>query len=343
MLPIEGQLNLSKILIVTLFLALTSEIIKSQSLKLEYVKYFGNETLQGDEKYLAGGDTFSRIASISVNDEYLYILDSDFKKIVTFDKISGKLMKITLGGYGRGPGEFDLPLSISSDDDNNFIVYDYGNRKISFFELEDGVYNEIKVPYSSRSITQTNNHIWIGAMNRFDNYVYSFRKGDNPINNAAFDGFIDVSDEELEYAVNGVISFIDNFNNDSIILASHIPSVWYKIGNGNIEKFGNPVQPESKATIGRDGVMSIENHVAGICYLDNTYVVVMWIHFPEGGDQRHVALDVYDSNGSYIERVKMNDKIYSNIACTRESNSIYLTTNNPYPRVEEFRFVSATP
>lgn len=336
--------TLFKILyLLSLFFAISLTESFCQSFQIEYIRSYGSEDFDSSTSNIAGGEVFSRISSISVNDSYLYVLDSHFKKVSVFERESGKLIKVSLGGYGRGPGEFDLPLSISSGDNNNFIVYDYGNRKISFFDLEDGVYNEVKVPYSSRSITQTSNHIWIGAMNRFDNYVYSFRKDENHVNTAAFDEHIDVSENELEYAVNGVISFVDDFNDDSIILASHIPTIWYKIGNGNIEKFGNTVHPESKATIGRDGVRSIENHVAGICYLDNNYVIVMWIHFPEGGDQRHVSLDVYDSNGSYLDRVMMDDKIYSNITCTRNSNSIYLATTNPYPRVEELRFVKTIP
>lgn len=328
-------------LLIVFVISLTDVV--SQTSQIEFIQSFGSEDFDANSTYSAGGEIFSRISSISVNDHYLYVLDSHLQKIAVFERESGELIKVSLGGYGRGPGEFELPLSISSGDDNNFIVYDYGNRKISFFDLEDGVYNEVKVPYSSRSIAQTNEFIWIGAMNHFDNYVYSFRKDETPVNTAAFDEHIDVSQAELEYAVNGVISFVDNFNNDGIIMASHIPSIWYKIGNGNIEKFGKPVHPDSKATIGRDGVRSIENHVAGICYLDNKYVVVMWIHFPERGDQRHVALDVYSSNGSYIDRIKIKDKIYSNIACTRNSNRIYLATTSPYPRVEEFRFVSAAP
>lgn len=324
-------------------LVMTSEDLKSQSLRLEYVKSFGSDTLSKDGNFAAGGDIFARISSITVNNDYLYVLDSDFKKIVIFDKISGKLIKVSLGGYGRGPGEFESPLSITSDDDNNFIVYDYGNRKLSFFDLEDGVYNEVKVPFSSRSITKSSIHIWIGALNSFDNYVYSFREGDNPTFTASFDKFIYVSQEELDYSVNGVISFVDAFNSDSIILASHIPTVWYKIGNGKTERFGNSVHPESKATIGRDGVRTIENHTAGICQLNNKYVVIMWIHFPKNSDMRHVSLDFYDTKGTYIDRVGINDKIYSSITCSKNSNSIYLATTNPYTRVEEFRFMNTSP
>ena len=76
---------------------------------------------------------FSTIRNIAVDDEErIFILDSKEKKIIVFDK-NGVFIK-TFGRIGQGPGEFQIPSSVSYSSKGEIMVLDVA--KLLFFSLD---------------------------------------------------------------------------------------------------------------------------------------------------------------------------------------------------------------
>jgi len=64
----------------------------------------------------------------------IFVVDMKASDIKVFDK-TGQFVR-TIGKKGEGPGEFNMPLGIIVTPDNELIVEDMMNRRLSYFTLE---------------------------------------------------------------------------------------------------------------------------------------------------------------------------------------------------------------
>jgi hypothetical protein len=64
----------------------------------------------------------------------IYIMDSKEANIKVFDG-RGRFLR-TIGKKGQGPGELEVPESMDLFHQNQIAVYDPGNRRLNFFDLE---------------------------------------------------------------------------------------------------------------------------------------------------------------------------------------------------------------
>ncbi len=92
-----------------------------------------------------GGQTalFQSIRSFRV--DYLgniYVLDSRAPKLIKFDSRGNVLFSI--GRKGQGPGEFMVPTMMALGKRNSILVYDVGNRRLTYFSAETGALLEEK-------------------------------------------------------------------------------------------------------------------------------------------------------------------------------------------------------
>lgn len=89
--------------------------------KLEEDLIIGNEN---DENYL-----FHKIRDVDVDqDGNIYVVDLGNRRVQVFSK-NGIYIR-TLGRFGQGPGEFELPHTINIDEDRgNIIVADRSRRR----------------------------------------------------------------------------------------------------------------------------------------------------------------------------------------------------------------------
>ncbi len=102
--------------------------------------------VEGKEEYI-----FSRIRDVDVDGKgNIYVLDSGEAHIKVFNK-NGEYVR-TIGKKGQGPGEMQLPGSISLTPGNEVIINDGGARHLHFFNLS-GDY--------LKSISQTNMSMFI--------------------------------------------------------------------------------------------------------------------------------------------------------------------------------------
>jgi DNA-binding beta-propeller fold protein YncE len=81
--------------------------------------------------------TWDKEESIFISDGYIN------SRVAKFDK-NGDWVK-QWGTPGSGPGEFNTPHSIASDNDGNIYVADRGNRRIQVFDHDGNVLREIKI------------------------------------------------------------------------------------------------------------------------------------------------------------------------------------------------------
>lgn len=93
----------------------------------------------------AGGQTalFQSIRSFRVDNlGNIYVLDSRAPKLIKFDSRGNVLFSI--GRKGQGPGEFMVPLMMELGKQNSILVYDLGNRRLSYFSADSGALLEEK-------------------------------------------------------------------------------------------------------------------------------------------------------------------------------------------------------
>lgn len=75
---------------------------------------------------------------VNVADEYLVISDSDTEGFIKVFKLPELEYLYSWGRQGRGPNEFEfIPLNEINTDGNNIIFYDFGNRTLRKYEVND--------------------------------------------------------------------------------------------------------------------------------------------------------------------------------------------------------------
>jgi len=86
---------------------------------------------------------FQSIRSFRVdNSGNIYVLDSRAPKLIKFDSRGNVLFSI--GRKGQGPGEFMVPTMMELGKQNSILVYDLGNRRLSYFSADSGALLEEK-------------------------------------------------------------------------------------------------------------------------------------------------------------------------------------------------------
>ena len=97
---------------------------------------FDGQSLSG--KKLIGQNLFDRPRGLKVNNNKVYVCDSDNNKILVFDRELNYITRIG-GGEGSGPGQFKWQNDIAWDSSSMLYVADMGNDRIQVFD-EDGRY-----------------------------------------------------------------------------------------------------------------------------------------------------------------------------------------------------------
>jgi len=66
----------------------------------------------------------------------IYVLDSRARKLIKFD--AGGNILFSIGQKGQGPGEFMAPTMMELGKQDSILVYDVGNRRLSYFSADTG-------------------------------------------------------------------------------------------------------------------------------------------------------------------------------------------------------------
>jgi len=90
------------------------------------------------------GVYFNKITDIASDSQNnIYILDRKEKGLYKFSE-EGKFQK-KIGRYGRGPGEFERPISVFIDDKDNIYILDSQNRRVEVFKNNGNFTKSIKL------------------------------------------------------------------------------------------------------------------------------------------------------------------------------------------------------
>lgn len=125
---------------------------------------------EGQEEYI-----LSIINSLAVDDEEnIYVLDMQLKKVRVFDS-KGQYLRTIGGGGGQGPGEVRVPVQIQITSQNEIKIFDMPARSLNFFSLDGNFQRRtplIKMPFPATSIIDSNGDL-IG--------YFMFAEEDEPI------------------------------------------------------------------------------------------------------------------------------------------------------------------
>lgn len=75
---------------------------------------------------------------------HLYVLDTGNRRVQVFDT-TGELVR-TVGREGRGPGEFQYPVSLMVNRDGSVRVHDFARRNVARFGREGDYIDEVRAP-----------------------------------------------------------------------------------------------------------------------------------------------------------------------------------------------------
>jgi len=99
-------------------------------------KYDKNLKYLGEFKF---GDEFSPGDIIVNKDGDICVINTPKHEVLVLSSSGEK--KYSFGGYGEEKGKFEVPVSLTSDDNGNIYVYDTGNKKINKFKNGNYVSN----------------------------------------------------------------------------------------------------------------------------------------------------------------------------------------------------------
>jgi len=136
----------------------------------------------GDEEALEDF-IFSQIRSVTVDEEEnIYVLDSKEIRIKVFDK-NGKPLR-TFGKKGQGPGEIQMPTRMYLTSEKEILIYDQGNRRLSFYSCDGQCLREISTAkyFFSRTIPDSQGNIITQQLIPGDKVLYEIKKYDLDLN-----------------------------------------------------------------------------------------------------------------------------------------------------------------
>lgn len=83
-----------------------------------------------------GGRELARIGGVAeASTGDVYVLDRSYQKIVVFNR-DGALLKLMVGGQGRGPGEFQRARGLAVSEGGEVVIYDDEQRRFSLFDSD---------------------------------------------------------------------------------------------------------------------------------------------------------------------------------------------------------------
>jgi len=140
------------------------------------------EDLSIGEAESGGEYMFSQIRDIAVDEaENIYVLDMKERQIKVFDE-KGRYLR-TIGKKGQGPGELGIPAFMSITNQNEVVVEDPGNRRLTYYALNGDFLSSTstaKMTIAQTKIDSLGNIL--GVVQNIEKKVWEIRKFDPDFN-----------------------------------------------------------------------------------------------------------------------------------------------------------------
>lgn len=138
------------------------------------------EDLTIGKKIQSEEPVFIDISVIQVDSNgHIYVLDGRARRIRVFDKEGNHIR--SFGREGQGPGEFQLANDMVLTPDENIMVLDRGNYRLSFFSKEGELLKEVsvsKIPHIFRIYPDSDGNYTARINLRGQKYIYQIKKLD---------------------------------------------------------------------------------------------------------------------------------------------------------------------
>ena len=301
---------------------------------LNEIASYGARSLDNNSKLPAGGSTFGNISDIEVTeDNKLLVLDNEFRKIVVF-KDNGEIERVILGGFGRGPGEFQLPTALTIGPQKQIIVYDYNLRQLTYFSAAGEYLTSEHVRVPSKNILYHDGSIWIAILSSRGSFVSHKLINDDKLNYE-----LAVSEDDLNYSPRGSVGWLGISKSKNILVAATRPGIWYKREDGEFKKYGKLLVRSSGKVY--KGMWVNPGANRSIDAIGENYIALVWSKrdMNDPLEIESFLLEIFKIDGKHIGTIKLPFKWISAFSTSKDGRHVYIATNEPFPRVVRYEFI----
>lgn len=307
------------------------------SYSLEVVGTFGDSTPAAPGSGLPhGGAALARIAAIrGAADGSVYVLDSEFKKVVQYAG-DGSVLRILGKGAGEGPGEFRLPTALDVLDDGRVVVYDYSLGRLTFFSPSGEVERVLAIGRQWKDFLLDDSLV---VASRF-----STRSELLEIASASTGERLRLEvpppEGELEFSPQGLIARLAREADGSMLMADFRPSTWSRRADSGWTRMGGHALPGIPAVTRDDGIIEPAGGIQGITALPDGRIVILYQRQAAAGGSAPPTfhIDVYLPDGTFLGSVSLEWRFVFVMSSSAEGD-LLLSVTEPYPQVLRVRLV----
>ncbi|GAA3640355.1 6-bladed beta-propeller [Flavivirga jejuensis] len=132
-------------------------------------KYINHTELIKLEEHVAES-IFGMANKITVKNNLLYIMDSNYKKLLVFD-LQGKFVR-KIGTRGNGPGEYQNLTDFHVDSIGNTIILDGNREKLYWYDSSGKFLKDKKYPFEADTFTILENDQYLFGLASYNRYKY---------------------------------------------------------------------------------------------------------------------------------------------------------------------------
>ncbi|GAA3640370.1 6-bladed beta-propeller [Flavivirga jejuensis] len=109
---------------------------------------------------------FGVITKITVKNNFIYIMDENYKKLLVFD-MEGKFVR-KIGKFGNGPGEYATINDFHVNDTGNIIILDGNREKLYWYDSLGNFVEDKKIPFETDIFTLLDNEQYLFGLSAYN-------------------------------------------------------------------------------------------------------------------------------------------------------------------------------
>jgi len=330
---------------------------RTEVFELQTIARYGWEDLSESIRPLStverdvGGGMFSRAIAIDVDRlNNVYVLDADYKKIVIFDP-AGRLARVIVGGYGRGPGEFVEPREMAVGDNGEVFVLDVEADRVTEFDSSGNYRRSFEVIEAQPVFIEMLDGNVVLSRSPRKSAPHTLVVFDPSIGER-IDSLVLADEQSIDLSWGGASGALGRGSLGSVIYMQGAPGVIHRIDSQGIDSIGRNLYPDSRTVtrrIGTTDVPSAPVATRGIGTLpDGRYVVMYnektYVNNPQGHvvlKSSEMFLDVLDESGAYLGSATLStdDKSWGKLVVAPNGDLLFLVLDGLFMGVDRMRLI----
>jgi hypothetical protein len=294
--------------------------------------------LSAAERRSMGGVLAKPVAVSEAKDGALYVLDSEFRKIVVFNR-NGTLRRVILGGPGEGPGEFVRPRDMTLTDRGHVVVIDEALSRITVFDTSGTLIR-------SRAAQLTSPYKLVASGDEL--YALSWYRGDEmaiavlDTLGAVSKRILRPSKRDYEFATGGEAGQLGKSLSGEVIFAHPTVGRLTMLPSGRTS--GKELVPEMYAGVWTDQDGRTKYTTAGPRgigqLVDGSFLIYYGAFNMPAMRQRRIEMDYFlarlvDDSSSFVIPAPHARRGAFTVA--RSGSEFFLSREDPFPQVVRYR------